>query len=158
MFRDLLRKKQQLSNEHCFKILKQEKRGFLSVLGDDDYPYVLPINYYFDEKDGAIYFHTGKCGHKLDSIKKHDKVSFCVVDGGHTKDGDWALNFNSVIVFGKIEIIENLQEIIDISYKLSRKFTDDEEYIKKEIQSFSHLTILLKLTPLHVCGKSVNES
>ena len=37
MFREMLRKKQQLSQEECIAILKNEPRGVLSVLGDDDY-------------------------------------------------------------------------------------------------------------------------
>ncbi len=38
MFREMLRIKQQLSREECIDILKQEPRGVLSVLGDNDYP------------------------------------------------------------------------------------------------------------------------
>ena len=45
MFRDMLRKKQQLSQEECIAILKNEPRGVLSVLGDDDYPYGMPMNH-----------------------------------------------------------------------------------------------------------------
>ena len=55
MFRDLLRKKQQLPMEDCIQILKQETRGVLSVLGDDDYPYGMPMNHWYNEKDGKIF-------------------------------------------------------------------------------------------------------
>ena len=51
-----------------------------------------------------------------------------------------------------------LGKIIDITKKLSRKFTDDEEYIRKEIKSFADKTLLLKLTPEHMCGKKITES
>ena len=37
MFREMMRKKQQLTEEECIEILKTELRGVLSVLGDDDY-------------------------------------------------------------------------------------------------------------------------
>ena len=76
MFRDLTRKKQKLSLEECKEILKQEVRGVLAVNGDDGYPYALPINFYFDERNNKIYFHSGKVGHKLDAIDSSDKVSF----------------------------------------------------------------------------------
>ena len=46
MFREMMRFKQQLSQEECVNILKEEPRGVLSVLGDDDYPYGIPINQY----------------------------------------------------------------------------------------------------------------
>ena len=64
MFRDIARKKQKLSSDDCIGLLKNEKRGVLSVIGDDGYPYGLPINHYYDAEDGKLYFHSGKTGHK----------------------------------------------------------------------------------------------
>lgn len=158
MFRELQRKKKQISAEECIAILKAEKRGVLSVLGDDDYPYGMPMNHFYNEQDGNIYFHCGRKGHRTDALKKHDKVSFCVYDKGFCNEGEWALNIKSVVVFGRIEIIDDPEEIADISAKLSRKFTDDEEYIRNEIELYIHETLLLKLTPEHICGKAVAES
>ena len=77
MFRELARKNKQLPQEECIIILKEETRGVLSVLGDDDYPYGMPMNHWYNEDDGKIYFHCGKKGHRLDALKNHDKVSFC---------------------------------------------------------------------------------
>lgn len=158
MFRELTRKKQQLSIEECVRILKTEKRGVLSVNGDDGYPYGMPMNHWYDEQDGKIYFHCGKVGHRLDSLKKDGKVSFCVYDSGFCNEGEWALNIKSVIVFGKIEIVDEPFKIADISTKLSYKFTEDSEYIKNEIKQYAKQTLLLVLTPENICGKTVNES
>ena len=105
MFREVTRKKQVLSNEEVVELLKKQLRGVLSVLGDDDYPYGLPINHYYNEEDGCLYFHGGKTGHKIDSIRKHDKVSFCVYDDGYRIGDDWPLHIKSVIVFGKVEFV-----------------------------------------------------
>ena len=101
MFRKMRRFKQQVPEENCIEILKREPRGVLAVLGDDGYPYTVPLDFYYDEGDGKIYFHGAKEGHKLDAIAKCDKVSFCVMDQGFKKDGDWALNITSVVVFGR---------------------------------------------------------
>ena len=62
MFRDLLRKKQQLSPEECKEILREEVRGVLAVNGDGGYPYAMPMNHYYNECDGCIYFHCGRTG------------------------------------------------------------------------------------------------
>ncbi|MCR5546786.1 MAG: pyridoxamine 5'-phosphate oxidase family protein, partial [Lachnospiraceae bacterium] len=102
MFREMRRIKQKISEEECIRVLKEQKRGVLSVLGDDGYPYGMPINQWYCEKDGHIYFHGAKNGHKIDAIRNCDKVSFCVYDEGYRKEGDWALNINSVIVFGRL--------------------------------------------------------
>lgn len=158
MFRELTRKNKKLSDADCIEILKSEKRGVLSVLGDGDYPYGMPMNHFYNEDDGKIYFHCGRGGHRADALAKHDKVSFCVYDSGSKNDGEWALNFKSVIVFGRVEVIDDMEKIVDISTRLSRKFTSDNEYIAKEIEMHAHRTLLLALTPEHICGKAVVES
>ena len=158
MFRELTRKKQQLSNEECIELLKVEKRSVLSVIGDDGYPYGMPMNHFYNENDGCIYFHCGKGGHRIEALEKCNKVSVCVYDKGKEKEGNWALDVKSVIVFGKVEIIADADQVADITTKLSYKFTQDEEYIQREIKSAAHKTVLLRLMPEHICGKTVNES
>jgi len=158
MFRELVRKNKQLSTEECIAILTNEKRGVLSVLGDNDYPYGMPMNHYYNAEDGCIYFHCGKVGHRLEALQKHDKVSFCVYDEGFCKEGDWALTIKSVIVFGRMTIIDDMDTIIDITTRLSHKFTQDDAYIQKELAGFSHKTLLLRLDAEHICGKVITES
>lgn len=158
MFREMVRKNKELTKEECVEILKNEPRGVLSVIGDEGYPYGMPMNHFYNAEDGKIYFHCGKGGHREDSLKKNNKASFCVYDKGYIKEGEWALNIKSVIVFGRVDIISDMEKIIDITTKLSHKFTDDDEYIKKEIKAFASKTLLLELTPEHMCGKRVAES
>lgn len=158
MFRELVRKKKQITDEECIEILKNEKRGVLSVLGDGGYPYGMPMNHFYNEEDGCIYFHSGKAGHRPDALKRCDKVSFCVYDEGYKNEGEWALNIKSVIVFGRVEVIEDIEKIADITAKLSYKFTEDEEYIQNEIRLYASKTLLLKLKVEHMCGKIVAES
>ena len=131
MFREMLRKKQLLTQEECLAILKNEPRGVLSVLGDDGYPYGMPMNHFYCEADGKIYFHGGRKGHKIDAMMRHGKASFCVYDRGFRREGDWALNIKSVIVFGHIEFVEDQDKLYEIARLLSYKFTDDAQYIER---------------------------
>ena len=110
-----MRKNQELSQEECTELLKSEKRGVLSVHGDDGYPYGVPLDHFYCEEDGKLYFHGGKQGHRVDAVKRCDKASFCVCDKGRQTEGEWALDFRSVIVFGRIEIIEDREKTIEIS-------------------------------------------
>ena len=158
MFRELTRKKKEITKEECIHVLESETRGVLSVLGDDDYPYGMPMNHWYNKEDGKLYFHCGKSGHRLDALKKHDKVSFCVYDQGYRKEGEWAYNVKSVIVFGRVKVIDDMDRIADITTKLSYKFIQDEEHIRKEIENYGAATLLLELTPEHMCGKLVEES
>ena len=113
----------------------------------------MPINHYYCEEDGKLYFHGGGKGHKIDAMKRHDKASFCVYDKGFRQDGEWALNIKSVIVFGRIEFIEDRETTYRISADLSRKFTDDEKYIRREIDRSGPGTLLFALVPEHITGK-----
>lgn len=158
MFRKMRRFKQQLTDEECREVLNGEVRGVLSVLGDDGYPYGVPIDYYYDEAENVFYFHGAKAGHKIDAIKACDKASFCVYDEGFRKEGEWALNIRSVIVFGRIKPVEDHEKALDVSRKLSYRFTDDEEYINHEIKYSGPAVLCLELIPEHMTGKLVNES
>ena len=158
MFRELSRIKQKLSADESIALLKNEPRGVLSLVGDDGYPYGLPIDHWYNEEDGCIYFHSGPTGHKVDAMKANSKASFCVYDQGIRKDGDWALHIESVIVFGKIEILEDHQKALDLTRRLSLKYTYDIAYIEKEIAAYGHEVLVFRLVPEHICGKITKES
>ena len=158
MFRKMRRIKQQITEDECIRILKENPRGVLSMIGDDGYPYGIPLNHFYSEDDGMLYFHCAKTGHKLDAIKTCDKVSFCVYDKGYRKEGEWALNINSVVIFGRMKLVTDEEKTREICINLARKFTDDEEYLEKELKySFPNVQCL-ELIPEHITGKLVNES
>ena len=77
-FREMRRKRQQLSEEESIGILQNATAGTLALLGDNDYPYAVPISYVYHER--KLYFHSALAGHKVDAIRKCDKASFCVID------------------------------------------------------------------------------
>lgn len=158
MFRKMRRNKQELSQSECIEILKTEPRGILSVLGDDGYPYGIPMTHWYSEDDGKIYFHGAKSGHKIDALRQCDKVSFCVMDKGYRKDGDWALNIRSVVVFGRVRLVEAEEEKRKICSGIHRKFVDDRAALDQELQHALKPALCLELTPEHISGKLVNES
>ena len=111
MFRKMRRaEKKAISNEDTIKLLKEGRRGVLAVAGDDDYPYAVPINYYYDEAAGKIYFHSSLAGHKVDSMKRNPKVCFTVYSEPEIKDLDWAPYVKSAVVFGKAAPIPDPDE------------------------------------------------
>lgn len=158
MFRKMRRFKQQISDEECIEVLKNAPRGVLSMIGDDDYPYGIPIDHWYCEEDGKLYFHGAKEGHKIDSLMKNDKVSFVVMDEGFRKEGEWALNIKSVIIFGRMKFVNDPEKAKEIGINLCRKFSDDEEYIQREITQALPRAQFLELIPEHMTGKLVNES
>ncbi|MBQ1736575.1 MAG: pyridoxamine 5'-phosphate oxidase family protein [Lachnospiraceae bacterium] len=157
MFRPMQRIRQQLSDDDCVKILNREKRGVLSVLGDDGYPYGLPINYWRCPDDGRIYFHGGLSGHKIDALANCDKASFCVCEQGEKREGEWWYRVRSIIIFGRVHMVLDESLAAEASRQLSLKFTTDLHYIEDEINRLITVTRCFCLVPEHMTGKIVTE-
>ena len=157
MFRPLRRIKQQMTEEECIEILKNGRRGVLSVLGDDGYPYGIPQNYWYDVQNHKLYFHGAREGHKLDAVKQYDKVSFTVYDEGFYKEGDWAAWVHSVIVFGRIQIIEDEERITEIARRIGLKYYPAAEDVEDILKRTKGRIGAMELTIEHMSGKLVHE-
>ena len=155
MFREMRRFKQQLPEEECIEILKTQPRGVLAVLGDEGYPYTVPMDFVYD--DGKLYFHCAKEGHKLDAVRAYEKVSFCVLDEGRQEENDWWYHFRSVIVFGKMRVLEDRDEILEKVHMLGAKHFPSEEYNQEEIRQSGARVACMELTIEYMTGKKVRE-
>lgn len=155
MFRPMRRIKQQLSQEECEQVLTSERRGVLSVHGEDGYPYGVPMDYLYEQ--GKIYFHGAKVGHKIDAIKADNRVSFTVFDQGVPVEGKVGPNVRSVIVFGRISLLETTPETLEIARRLGEKY-DPSGYVADELKRTVERIQLLELEIDHMSGKRVNES
>ena len=158
MFRKMRRFRQQISKEDCISLLKTETRGVLSMIGEHGYPYGIPMNHWYCEEDSKLYFHGAKEGQKIDLLQTNDKVCYTVFDKGFRRDGEWALNVTSVVVFGRLALVTDEEKTKEICTALCRKFTDDDAYIERELESALSRVQCLALTPEHITGKLVNES
>ena len=155
MFRPMRRFKQQLSEEECARILQTEPRGVLAVLGDEDYPYTVPLDFVCHQ--GKLYFHGAGQGHKIDALTRHDKVSFCVMDQGYREEGDWALYIRSVVVFGRLRVVTDPAQTEEMARLIGLKYYPDPAEVEKELQQALDRVTILELTPDHMTGKLVHE-
>lgn len=153
MFREMRRNGQKLSERECIEILQRGSFGVLAVLGDNDYPYAVPLNYTYI--DGAVYFHVAKSGHKLDAISKHDKCSFCVTDSDRIVPEKFTTAFRSIIAFGTIEIMQDDEKIYQALDQLAQKYSPkvSEEKRIEEIEKGIPRLCMLKLSIEHLSGK-----
>lgn len=158
MFREMRRFKQQVSDDECKRILLNEKRAAFSVIGDNGYPYTVPINFFYDENSNRIYFHGAKEGHKVDAVKKCDKVCLTVWNQGFKKDGCWEWNVTSVVVFGKVKFITDAEVTENYLRKLAAKYYPTPEETEKEMQSSAVSRVQVFAIDIeHMTGKLVNE-
>ena len=158
MFREMRRSPQALSHEEMIDLLKTETRGVMSVQGDDGYPYGFPINHYYDEEANRIYIHGANFGHRVDSVRRDPKVSYCVFGQDYQVEGDWAKYVKSVIVFGKAELIEEQDEVIRISRLPCDKFPCPQEYVEKEVSKDAPRTLVMAIDIEDMNGKLVHEA
>ena len=157
MFRPLRRSNKAISDEAAKSLLRQCKRGVFAVNGDDGYPYAVPVGYLYDETAGKIYFHGARAGHKVDSLKKDSRVCFTVYGNEFYKNGDWAPYLQSVVVFGRCELITD--ELITLARvrELAERFYPTEEEIDAEIAKAIKAVQLYEITIEHMCGKQIQE-
>ena len=157
MFREMRRKKQILSNQENVELLEKETSGVLALLGDDEYPYAVPISYVYD--NSKIYFHSAKEGHKIDAIRKCSKASFCVIAQDEIFPEKYTTYFKSVIVFGKIRILEDENEIREAIERLAMKYhpTDSIENRIQEIAREWKALCMMELSIEHMTGKEAIE-
>ncbi len=67
-------------------------------------------------------------------------------------------DINSVVVFGRIRVVEDERKMWEICTALTRKFTDDEEYLCKELENSFPRVNCLELILEHMTEKFVNQS
>lgn len=155
-FREVRRKRQQLTEEESIAILQKATAGTLALLGDDDYPYAVPISYVYH--DGKLYFHSALTGHKVDAIRKCDRASFCVIDQDAVQPQKYTTFYRSVIAFGRIHIIEDAQEKLDTARMLGNRYNpNQEEALQKEIENGLSRMLMIRLDIEHLTGKEAIE-
>lgn len=155
-FRKMRRFRQQLSKPECDAILKNATSGTLALLGDNGYPYAVPISHVYD--GGRLYFHSAVTGHKVDAIRNCDKASFCVIAADDVKPSEFATYFKSVIAFGRIHIVETEGERLNAMALFGERFNpDDAEGLQKEMDKFFSHMFVFRMDIEYMSGKEAIE-
>ena len=157
VFREMRRKKQSLPQQEIADILHKRTSGVLALLGDNDYPYAVPISYVYD--DGKIYFHSAKRGHKIDAVQKTAKASFCVIDKDFFVPEEYTTYFRSVIAFGQIKVIEDESEKRAAIEKLAIKYAPEDTAANRDhaINREWKPLCMLEMTIDYITGKEAIE-
>ncbi len=157
MYRKMRRFKQLMPESESEKILKNGITGVLSVMGDEGYPYSVPLNYvYYNNK---IYFHSAYEGHKIDSIKRNDKVCFCVILKDEVIPEKLSTRYESVICFGKAKIIQDENLKLETAKELGYKYCPaDKDRVTMEIERFWDKLCMVEITLEQITGKKSSRA
>lgn len=156
MHKEMRRNKRAIEENEIIEVLLSAEYGILSTISEDDTPYGTPINFAYD--DGKIYFHCANDGHKLDNIRYNSSGCFTIVDSVELLPSKFSTKYRSVVVFGKLQIVNDTDEkkngLIKIIEKLSPDFV--EKGIKYIDGAFDRVTVV-RMDIDHMTGKSHNE-
>lgn len=99
---------------------------------DNGMPYVFPMN--FGYENNTIYIHSAPTGRKIDVFKKNNAVSISmekdsVLNIRHKEVAcSYSMKFRSIIIFGKVEFIENFEEKIRALNLIMRQYTNRDDF------------------------------
>jgi uncharacterized protein len=117
-----------MSDEDARQFLQQGFCGRLGTVGEDGYPYVVPLLYVC--MGGKIYVHnTRAIGHLRMNVDHNPKVCFEVDRAGDVFpygrfECDTSVSYRSVVVFGQIRVTEDREEKSRFCNELMRKYAD----------------------------------
>lgn len=157
MFRPIRKKKNEISVDEVKHLLQNARRGVLAVNGDDGYPYAIPINYLYDEEHQKIYFHGARAGHKVDAIRKCDKVCFTVLGKEMVRKESWAPFVQSVVIFGRCHVVEDRQTAMTLVKNFAMKYYPNESMVDEEIALDGKAVQMYEIEIEHFSGKEVQE-
>lgn len=135
----------------------RERRGVFAVNGDDGYPYAVPVNFFYDEEANRIYFHGSRAGHKIDSVRKSDKVCFTVY--GQRDDPGRSLGavYAERVVFGRCRLPEYGEESMALLKRFAMKYYPEESMVDAEIADAGKAAQMYVIDIEHISGKEVQE-
>lgn len=149
-FHEMRRKDRQLADEEAVCILEKGTYGILATIGEDGYPYGVPMSYAYE--NGVIYFHGADTGHKLENLESHNQVSFTVVGDTRTLPEEFSTEYESVIAFGRI--VPSADKTGALS-KIVKKYSPGyEEKGRKYAEVSGGKTAVLELHIAHMSGKA----
>jgi nitroimidazol reductase NimA-like FMN-containing flavoprotein (pyridoxamine 5'-phosphate oxidase superfamily) len=132
--------------------------GRTATVGPDGYPYVVPN--LFTWRHGQIFLHTSQQeGHFLANVRHSSRASFEIDEAGEVfpygpVECDTSVSYRSVIIFGRIRIVDDEAEKIGFFESFMQKYAPPDSW-GRERGSFPRLgaTIVYAITPEATTGK-----
>ena len=143
--------------EDILSVLDRSKICHLAMVGKDNQPYVVPLNYGYEYKRGqlSLFMHCAKEGQKLDILRSNPSVCFEADSASGLISGPQACNysqkFESVIAFGQAEIVNNFDIKLQ-GLRLIMEHQTGEKDWDFDTQSVSRVEVI-RVTVNSITGK-----
>ena len=147
--------KQQLPDTEVRQILDTATNGILSLVDGDGAPYGVPMSFVFDGGRN-IYFHCARQGRKTDCLRHESRASFCVVAADEVQPDEFTTYFRSVIVSGRVTLVEQRGDIEAALRMLCAKYSPGID-CTEEIAGAIDRVAVLRLSVDSATGKEAVE-
>jgi len=147
------RRDREIPLDEALAVLDSAEYGVLSLVDPQGKPYAVPVSFVRD--DDHLIFHCATEGRKLDCIWHQPVVAFCAVGRTKVLPGQFTTEYESVLIEGIAEIIDDEQQKIDDLLKLCEKYAPDEsDAIEKMIDQYLHRTVVVEIRMTTITGKA----
>jgi len=130
------------------EFLRRSEIGHLAH-SQGEQPFVTPTNFWLDEKERRIIFHSNIAGRMRDNLEHQPRVCLEVSEYGRFLPANTALEFGvqyrSVMVFGTVQVLDDATEKSEALYSLLNKYfphmTPGKEYRPITSQELARTTV-----------------
>lgn len=108
------------------RIIRDGKYTVIALAGDDG-PYAVTLSYGYDAENRRLYFHAAHQGRKIELITRDPRAcATVVVEHGYTQ-GECEHPFESVVMFGRMRVVDDADEKLHAIHILVEHLEDDAE-------------------------------
>ncbi|MDR0496275.1 MAG: pyridoxamine 5'-phosphate oxidase family protein [Treponema sp.] len=123
MMRKMRRGDREVSRESALEITDNCAFSVMSTVSPDGNPYCVPLS---PAREGEwLYFHSALEGHKIDNLKHNNRVCVSCVGAQKAIPGDFALEYESAVIFGTASEITDREEKVRALELISRRYTPE---------------------------------
>ena len=121
--RPMRRKDREMPENFALNITDKCAYVVLATVSPDGSPYCVPLSMAREEE--WLYFHSAKEGHKIDNLRLNNKVCIVCVGDVEVIPGEFSTEFESAVIFGRAEEINDREEKIMALRIISERYTPD---------------------------------
>ena len=117
------RKDREISRDQALSIADKCAYSVIATVNADGSPYCIPLS--LARKGEWLYFHTAKEGHKIDNLRRCNKVCVSCADGIKAIPGDFSIEYESAVINGTASEVTDGEEKISALRLISLRYTPD---------------------------------
>jgi hypothetical protein len=146
------RQEREVSEAEARYILGRADHGVLATVGEDGWPYAVPVNHVL--RGNSLYIHCALEGHKLENLAHEERVSYCAVARATVVPELLSTLYESAVVFGHAVLVADAEEKRKALIWLVERFSVEEAEAAAALSKWSHKTAIIRIDIERITGKT----